>query len=784
MSKQVHWQLPFASLNGTQYRIDIYDDPARSADGGQSWPVQLVGGEEPIKTQGDSSDDRFSAMREQTGYLSFVDPDGTLAQRVIAHDNTEKVVKMVRVSDNKIVWQGFIGCEAYNQPYVDNAVVVSIPIRSMLAGMKNIHVDLGFAGIRTIGEMVNILMHKMEDYGLSVYRYYYPRAGRAIMDMQIDTTAMFELKEQVNENLTFNTPVGKTMYDILAALCQYMGWFMAEQGAYLYMIDTDEHIYDGVVLVDEPGQPQYHAIYGDTPIGNLDRRTTLELKNLEYKKDDPDVSVVMPAHSVEVVAKVDRRELKMGMQSFPTGDTTRQLAYLPNFGGSMELDGMQLYISHIENAHSFVEFGYMQAMQNASHPGETGTYRTSTINYVLRYMLTNSTKTTGNTPQYQTLVNSSVGLQIHAGAFYGRLSHWVKKEYAYVTPQGGIVTETKYDPEDTLLDGTGREMVCVNPGPVDGIHCVMLPYAYTYNRDMHSDFDYTKAKPMVTMRSELYYHVRRSYLNVQADILGIGSLASTYRVSVFKNIPQTSVGACLRFGGKYYTGDKNNPWSEQVSYFRLVLEGNGIRKNWVETMDIDETDGLLIPMEGSMVGEVELKIYPDAGDSPLSTGNRLVEMFITRLDISSIRYRSDRLKPETSRGENRYYKLLSLNSSEDVSIQTDMASDQRNEPSCSVLMKPDGSPMRELPYILSDGSSSLARPERRLLNTMAQYYSTSRRILRLPISRPDIAHQPLVRMKGYADDVNTQGSVRTYTPMAEDVDWAKDTSVVKMFENP
>ncbi len=50
MAKNIRWQIPFVSIGGTHYRIDIYDE-------GTFTPVTLTGGTNPFTTSEDDSDD-------------------------------------------------------------------------------------------------------------------------------------------------------------------------------------------------------------------------------------------------------------------------------------------------------------------------------------------------------------------------------------------------------------------------------------------------------------------------------------------------------------------------------------------------------------------------------------------------------------------------------------------------------------------------------------------------------------------------------------------------------
>ena len=59
--------MPFGSLDGEQYRIDIY------AEGVPTEVKTLEGAAEPFTTDEDNSDDFFSQVRGQTGVIRIVD---------------------------------------------------------------------------------------------------------------------------------------------------------------------------------------------------------------------------------------------------------------------------------------------------------------------------------------------------------------------------------------------------------------------------------------------------------------------------------------------------------------------------------------------------------------------------------------------------------------------------------------------------------------------------------------------------------------------------------------
>ena len=55
MSKAIRWKVPFVSISGTHYEVDIYDE------GYSGTPVQLMAGETPFTTDENDDKDFFSS---------------------------------------------------------------------------------------------------------------------------------------------------------------------------------------------------------------------------------------------------------------------------------------------------------------------------------------------------------------------------------------------------------------------------------------------------------------------------------------------------------------------------------------------------------------------------------------------------------------------------------------------------------------------------------------------------------------------------------------------------
>ena len=325
MSKQVRWQVPFVSRLGTSYRVDIYDE------GYTGTPVQLLGGTSPFTTDEDDSDDYFAPIRVQTGTLTVCthDEDGNVLitlDDILPANNIAHPVQLVNVGTGSIEWQGFLSCEAYDQDYTDIPQHLQLPVISVLEAMASVEVDqTKLSGLNTVGTTIQKLLEIFIDKaGVSYFsQYYVPTVarGRNIVGKYIDATVLFEQKEYNNENSTTYIVSGMSLKDCLERIAVYMGWCVREVSSSLYFFAATESI----------GYRRYYRQGSiDPSTGTATYRWLFDLNNtavvardiaaLLWAGVDHKRTVSQGAKSVEVVASLDKYELRLGMPDCPTGN--------------------------------------------------------------------------------------------------------------------------------------------------------------------------------------------------------------------------------------------------------------------------------------------------------------------------------------------------------------------------------------------------------------------------------------------------------------------------------
>lgn len=720
MSKQVHWQLPFVSLKGIQYRIDIY------ADGTPTGGVkQLVGWATPFVTDEDNSEDFFAPVRGQTGSINIVDTDGTLMAELMPVDNVDRPVRLIRVSDGAILWQGFLSCEAYNQPYTSRPTEITIPVNSVLAAMQSVQLPLDQADFVTVAQAIGRMMVLMDGKECYILEYYLPIDSINVVSKYIDTTVLFELKQQDNENSTTYTPVGISLYDAFSRICAYMGWTLRESGNRLYFIDAANtsgyrrYYRRGVILPD--GTVVVSYVVEPTKSYPV---TTSSVATFEYRGTGHQIEQRQGAKSVEVVANVSEYNLDMQLPECPVG------ALIENFG---------TIVTHVDSQGRWRDNKKVRILAN-SNPSFNNKCE-------FYYHFADFVAKTTSSGNFNDAYHDSVAYPEGIGGTWTCIENH-RTLGAFMARLGvGETTDTQINVETT-----------------DGLYV-------SGNANISTMLSQYKPNlPLFKLYNILYFSAADGYIVINMNALIFASGDSVLLVDESSSTILNTIFISLCIGDKYWNGTS---WQDGEATFKVYIDKGKIEGNYDPSMDIEETEGYLIPISARMVGEVKLTIYSlIAGSYIDETGTMqdyATDLFITTLSVGYT-YNHDEL--DTDRPANHYYRLLGLNFSEEVSVSTDLASDLNNRPSPAILMNSETEPMTTLHY--ADGTDE--RPERHLLDRLATYYGAARTRITLETDRPSEAHLPLTRLTGYDGKI--------YIPLSESMDWRADTSTIRCFECP
>ena len=730
MSKAIRWQIPFVSRLKTAYRVDIYDE------GYTGSPVQLIGGTSPFTTDEDDSDDYFAPIRVQTGTLTVCthDEDGNVLitlDDILPANNISRPVKLWRLlgggAAGVLEWQGFLSCEAYDQDYTDIPQHLQLPVISVLEAMASVQLDqTRSSGLQLVSACLRTVLQEIDiQSGMTCFtNIYYSRTDYRILSKYIDMTVMFEQKEYNNENSTTYIVSGLSAKDALERLCSFMGWIAREKGSEIYLQRIGEEV--GMyreALANFPGFAQDENITEAGIAATFDDHWA----GVDHKR-----TIQQGAKSVEVVAGLKKYELKIEIPECPVGSLVESYYSLNN---------IPQYLYELGNsnaqAYSHCTFAYYAARCFGGFTNWEA-YWQSTFQNAFSYMAAgvNSTAKNYRIGAYQ--------FTFYAGAFLVKYS-WENSGSA-----------TAHSTNNAL-------------------HCIFFPRSINAGWEPNqSNFDRTKVSNIFSINSITDYRCSSGYLCVKAISDTIFMLPESPQLQHHTDLNRDWIVVYeLQFGNKWWNGTS---WQNTQCTFNATMTKNGFKPNWDETMHIEETEGLLIPISGLMSGIVTLKIWPLAS-SPSGyemESQATLEMLFTQLSVDHILPDNDLL---TDRSENHYFRLLCTNFRDEISIGTDLASMLNNQPSPSLIMNSETEAMTELNYG-TDQVPDMRRPEVDLLNRLAAYYGAARQRLDLIVEHPTAAPLPLLRLNGISPDT------RKYLPLAESRDWIEDTSTLTCFETP
>ena len=291
MAKNIRWQIPFVSLQGIHYWVDIYDE-------GEFTPVQLTAGPTPFVTNEDASDDFFHPVRTQTGTLQVctLKPDGTYItlDELLPSNNIARPVRLINTDNSDAIeWQGFLSCEAYSQDYTGIPQILDLPVISVLEALKSFEMPwsrVSSIGGVTIGDFITSLLTRFYNSTEVQVSTQYSGSSSDILNKYLLRSQYISYEEDELEgtfSYIYNTA---SVHDILEEICKFMGWCLREIGNTFYFMRIGS---------DEIGM------------------TTVEMASLQWKGTGHQRTIMQGAKKVSVEAKVEEFSTYFEMPKCP-----------------------------------------------------------------------------------------------------------------------------------------------------------------------------------------------------------------------------------------------------------------------------------------------------------------------------------------------------------------------------------------------------------------------------------------------------------------------------------
>ena len=214
-----NYTISFISLReGTVYTVHI--------GGGAGDPVPLKGGAQPFTTQEDDSEDMFTPVRTQSGYLRIVD-DGLDAngnafdwRDLIPATDTSRPVTLTHQSGGAtfVDWQGYMQAQTFSGTLYGNPQEREFPVQCVLSVLSSTQVSTSETVYRNFAYVLNTIFTTLPQSLQPTYIY-----------IQGGADALGWLRKKIDWRNYLNIDGGDVtahynLYEILEDICRFWGW--------------------------------------------------------------------------------------------------------------------------------------------------------------------------------------------------------------------------------------------------------------------------------------------------------------------------------------------------------------------------------------------------------------------------------------------------------------------------------------------------------------------------------------------------------------------------------
>ena len=727
--KQVHWQLPFGNVDGTtNYRIDIYAEGAPT-DGVKT----LVGGATPFKTDEDSSDDFFAPVRSQTGCINIIDEDGTLMADLMPSDNVDKPVRLIRVSDSTVMWQGFLSCEAYTQPYTSRPNEVTLNVNSVLEALKSVKLKSAHDDYRDIYQVITDCFVLVEDIVMFplISKIYFPASIPSFYTKKIDDTAFFDKIENQYANKHIFSVEGESAYDVIEKICAYSNTLIREDGRDIYILSNSE--YRG--LLEEHFYNWKSGVFTGGVKKDIEN---INMSDFEYRGVGHRTDIRCGCKAVEVKSSIDDYDNELNIPDFTVVDFDEYYTHILTSQGADWWD-YTLFCTPRET-HNNVEFKYYNAEITRN---SVSTNVHSTLDY--------DNMQTGDRDSF--IRNSIARLGSDSVAYSG----YINPMFAYKYHAGAMFARNSMEDEQMTAHAVN-----------DGIYCSLFPCSYgSWGVHESPNDDY-----IFSVKSIKKTHFPKgSYVYITADFDSIIDIMFYNPNNGEDSRNYDRLMFALRIGNKWYDG---RDWLVSKGHFLVPTVKGRLADNWEPTMPFEKRGGFLIEANEELFGEIELRFYPftEIPENNVFRG-AMCELIFKSIEVG-IQLPSDYNKNRED--ENTYHLVTGSHFPDNKNVSLELSSSLNNRLSPSIIMESAEEQMQKLDYVAEDGTVEKVRPEERLAVKLKDYYSSSRYLRILEVNKPEGISLPNTTITGYDG--------KTYLPLSESRDWRNDTSTIQCFEVP
>ena len=334
MALNIHWKIPFVSLrSGTVYTVNIWKEGTLPS----GYPLTLKGGENPIVTEEDASDDQFKTIRTVTGRLRIVDNGYAMNSAatpqmvefnwkdLVPKTDTDRPVTLT--AGGTAVWLGYMQAQTFSGVLYEQTQEREYPIQCPISILPSKQVT---TNIYDFHNFAWLLYHILENTGYT-YSYIYVGGGA---DARTWLSAKFDWQNFLQTDEDENVISRYDLYDILNDMCCFWGWTARSKGDSFYLTCADDATEQTFLKLSR--QNLYDFGNENTPIsslGTIENFIPVTLSgNIFASVNNEDYTVRGPAKAT-VNADVNEDSTILQFAPKPMRDTMDNRGYTWHQGG-------------------------------------------------------------------------------------------------------------------------------------------------------------------------------------------------------------------------------------------------------------------------------------------------------------------------------------------------------------------------------------------------------------------------------------------------------------------
>jgi hypothetical protein len=761
--KTVRWQIPFkeakpASQNQKSYRIDIYDE------GTYTNPIQLLAGTTPFTTEEDSNEDFFTPLRKQTGKIRICTkiepqtamPDGGMLNisDLLPSTNIARPVRLIDEGSNAIVWQGFLSCEVFSQPYIGIPDFIDVNVMSVLEAMDSVEVELSSdIAFRKVIAHIAYAMKTIEDKsGMTLFNNLYIgyRYINILLNYRFYSNVYFTIDEVVNGDDITAEIHSISCKAILERIAKFFGCCWREVGQDIYlqpMIRPSSYFAAIYYMSFADVVANYLTETSSTGVWQTRNLTLTNMSLLDWRGTNHQRSTSRGARRVTVNANLEDFELDMKMKECPMNNRVENPANLQSQWGEVYCHTNETFYNLAGHKHYVVQ----QRTYIDEYDGGTFKAAATVENdpFVAAIGYEDTIPWLGTSQNFLSRWNNMVFNQ------QADSTHYLATSY-----MGHM--RLREDGEDKeLMSGL---MVCGIPRLLRVSDSTTITNQVFLDSQSPADIQYYVFK----QDSGLNFRGAAGKIVFEIDIMAVcmaatsGYMCTLYKESFYSFAKNPSVRFAIRVGN-YWVNDNGNGTYSFVDHFRtfgMVVDNNGNKK-------------IEIPVSSLIMGQCSVYVYPVVGGTDPAWQRSALCAFITKMELS--------FNPDTElldeRSKNTYMADTGKEFKDEVSFDVDIATDANNAKRATMLWANETTPAK----LLSLGGQNI-RPEVDLLNRLVAYYSDPKLKLDLVVAHPNqqganFDDLPCQVLSGLTDN-------KHYFPIAEKRDYRTDVCQLTCLELP